>query len=295
MRQAKRRCSKRRGLYGRDQLEAAIRLLERGDTLLAINPDRLARDTADLLTIGKRVVEQGAVLKILDPAITFDGTDIMAEALLTLFGMIGRIEKHFIKERQRRGIEAAKAKGVYKARPRPLIRRRSVNSPNKGLVERRSLVVSGSAVPVSIGCSPVKMLRPHDPLAPGFTGAASFQARPKASRKVRSDPTTFAAISKVVTGPPECGAAATFALKLFGDLIRNAGLAGCDPANPVLRVVWARMDNLPRRKPHAPVVRVKNRPGAETERPCFVLIHRSCYAEVVTHHDQGTARRAAIV
>src|SRR5687768_2029922 len=76
--------------------------------LLAINPDRLARDTADLLTIGKRVVEHGAVLKIVDPAITFDGTDIMAEAMLTLFGMIGRIEKHFIKERQRRGIEAAK-------------------------------------------------------------------------------------------------------------------------------------------------------------------------------------------
>src|SRR5215212_9659215 len=104
-------------LDGRDQLEVALRLLERGDTLLAINPDRLARDTADLLTIGKRVVEQGAVLKIIDPAITFDGTDIMAEAMLTLFGMIGRIEKHFIKERQRRGIEAAKAKGVYRGRP----------------------------------------------------------------------------------------------------------------------------------------------------------------------------------
>src|SRR3954451_4052158 len=53
---------------------------------------RLARDTADLLTIG-------------------------GEAMLTLFGMIGRIEKHFIKERQRRGIEAAKAKGVYRGRP----------------------------------------------------------------------------------------------------------------------------------------------------------------------------------
>src|SRR5829696_840151 len=104
-------------LDGRDQLEAAIRLLERGDTLLAINPDRLARNTADLLTIGKRVVEQGAVLKVVDPAITFDGSDIMAEAMLTLFGMIGRIEKHFLKARQRRGIEAAKAKGVYRGRP----------------------------------------------------------------------------------------------------------------------------------------------------------------------------------
>jgi DNA invertase Pin-like site-specific DNA recombinase len=108
-------------LEGRDQLEAAIRLLDPGDELLALHPDRLARDTADLLTIGKRVVEKGAILRIDDPKIVFDGTDLMAEIMLTLFGMIGSVEKHFIKARQRRGIEAAKARGVYKGRP-PSIR-----------------------------------------------------------------------------------------------------------------------------------------------------------------------------
>jgi DNA invertase Pin-like site-specific DNA recombinase len=104
-------------LDGRDQLEAAIRLLDPGDALLALHPDRLARDTADLLTIGKRVIERKAVLRIHDPNITFDGTDMMAEVLLTLFGMIGMMEKHFIKARQRRGIEAAKLRDVYKGRP----------------------------------------------------------------------------------------------------------------------------------------------------------------------------------
>ncbi|SDD10777.1 Site-specific DNA recombinase [Sphingomonas sp. YR710] len=105
-------------LDGRDQLEAAIRLLEPGGTLLALHPDRLARDTGDLLTIGKRVVQKKAILKIHDPAITFDGSDMMGEILLTLFGMVGSIEKHFIRARQRRGIEAAKRRGgVYKGRP----------------------------------------------------------------------------------------------------------------------------------------------------------------------------------
>lgn len=104
-------------LDGRDQLEAAIRLLEPGDELLALHPDRLARDTADLLTIGKRVIEKKAVLRINDPTITLDGTDIMAEVMLTVFGMVGMMEKHFIKARQRRGIEAAKLKGAYKGRP----------------------------------------------------------------------------------------------------------------------------------------------------------------------------------
>lgn len=104
-------------LHGRDQLEAALRLLEPGDELLALHPDRLARDTGDLLTIGKRVIERGAALRIADPAIRFDGSDMMSEVMLTLFGMIGSVEKHFIKARQRRGIEAAKLKGVYKGRP----------------------------------------------------------------------------------------------------------------------------------------------------------------------------------
>ena len=104
-------------LDGRDQLEAAIRLLESGDELLALHPDRLARDTADLLTIGKRVIERGAILRIHDPTIRFDGTDMMAEIMLTLFGMIGSVEKHFIRARQRRGIDAAKLKGIYKGRP----------------------------------------------------------------------------------------------------------------------------------------------------------------------------------
>lgn len=105
-------------LNGRDQLEAAIRLLDAGDVLLALHPDRLARDTADLLSIGKRIVEKKAVLRIHDPAITFDGSDIMGEVMLTIFGMVGMIEKHFIRARQRRGIEAAKLRGdVYKGRP----------------------------------------------------------------------------------------------------------------------------------------------------------------------------------
>ena len=107
-------------LEGRDQLEAAIRLLDSGDTLLCLHPDRLARDTGDLLTIAKRVVAKGAILRIHDPKIIFDGSDIMAEMMLTLFGLIGSVEKHFIKARQRRGIEARKAKlgdEAYKGRP----------------------------------------------------------------------------------------------------------------------------------------------------------------------------------
>jgi DNA invertase Pin-like site-specific DNA recombinase len=104
-------------LQGRDQLETALRLLEPQDQLIALHPDRLARDTADLLNIGKRVIERKAVLRIHDPNIVLDGSDMMGEVMLTIFGLVGSVEKHFIRARQRRGIEAAKARNVYKGRP----------------------------------------------------------------------------------------------------------------------------------------------------------------------------------
>lgn len=104
-------------LVGRDQLESAIRLLEPGDVLMTLHPDRLARDTGDLLTIAKRVVGRKATLRIVDPAIEMSGEDFMAEVLLTCLGLVGSVEKYFLKARQRRGIEAARQRGVYKGRP----------------------------------------------------------------------------------------------------------------------------------------------------------------------------------
>lgn len=104
-------------LQGRDQLESLIRILEPGDEAIALHPDRWARDTADLLTIAKRIIEKKAILRIHDPHIVMDGSDIMGEIMLTVLGMVGMMEKHFIRARQMRGIEAAKAKGIYKGRP----------------------------------------------------------------------------------------------------------------------------------------------------------------------------------
>ncbi len=68
-------------LQGRDQLETMLRIIEPQDRILVLHPDRIARDTADLLTVAKRIVAAKAVLHIHDPAITFDGTDFMSGGL----------------------------------------------------------------------------------------------------------------------------------------------------------------------------------------------------------------------
>ena len=41
----------------------------------------------------------------------------MGRMVLTVLGMVAEMELGFIRDRQRAGIDAAKAKGVYKGRP----------------------------------------------------------------------------------------------------------------------------------------------------------------------------------
>ena len=57
-------------------------------------------------------------MQVLEPAIDTSGP--MGTMILTVLGMVSELELGFIKERQRAGIEAAKAKGVYKGRPNSL-------------------------------------------------------------------------------------------------------------------------------------------------------------------------------
>jgi DNA invertase Pin-like site-specific DNA recombinase len=52
---------------------------------------------------------------VLEPAINIGGP--MGRMVLTVLGMVVEMELGFIRDRQRAGIDAAKAKGVYKGRP----------------------------------------------------------------------------------------------------------------------------------------------------------------------------------
>ena len=57
---------------------------------------------------------KSAALRVLEPEI--DTSKPEGRIILTTLSMVAEMELTFIKERQRAGIEAAKAKGVYKGR-----------------------------------------------------------------------------------------------------------------------------------------------------------------------------------
>jgi DNA invertase Pin-like site-specific DNA recombinase len=100
---------------GRDELASIMDFIRPGDTLVVVKLDRLGRSTRDVLNLVHELEQRGANLRVLEPAINTGGP--MGRMVLTVLGMVAEMELGFIRDRQRTGIEAAKAKGVYKGRP----------------------------------------------------------------------------------------------------------------------------------------------------------------------------------
>ena len=99
----------------RRALEECLDWVREGDTLVVTRLDRLARSGRDLHDIiaqlsakqvGFRCVQQGAV----------DTTTSMGKLILGILGAVAEFETDIRKERQREGIERAKAAGIYKGR-----------------------------------------------------------------------------------------------------------------------------------------------------------------------------------
>jgi len=109
-----------RSRAGRSELETLLDFLQPGDVLTVVKLDRLGRSTRDVLNLVHDLEERGASLRVLEPEI--DTSKPEGRIILTTLAMVAEMELTFIKERQRAGIEAAKARGVYKGRKRSIDR-----------------------------------------------------------------------------------------------------------------------------------------------------------------------------
>jgi DNA invertase Pin-like site-specific DNA recombinase len=99
----------------RPQLKAALDYCREGDTLVVHALDRLARNTEDLLRIVRELNSKGVTVEFVKNNLTFKGGDDPTSVLLlTILGAVATMERALIRERQREGIDLARARGVYK-------------------------------------------------------------------------------------------------------------------------------------------------------------------------------------
>lgn len=100
---------------GRSELADALSFVREGDTLVVTRLDRLARSATDLHNIVKQLANKGVAFQCLQQG-GMDTTSSTGKLLLGVLASIAEFEADIRRERQREGIERAKAAGVYKGR-----------------------------------------------------------------------------------------------------------------------------------------------------------------------------------
>src|SRR4051812_116383 len=102
----------------RDVLDQCLGFLREGDVLMVSKPDRLARSTAELLTIEAGLTKRGIGLVVLSMGgERLDTRNPTSKLMLTILAGVACWEREIMLERQREGIARAKAEGRYRGRP----------------------------------------------------------------------------------------------------------------------------------------------------------------------------------
>ena len=102
----------------RDVLQTCLDFVREGDVLMVTKPDRLARSTAELLTIEADLSKRGVGLIVLSMGgERLDTRNPTSKLMLTILAGVATWEREIMLERQREGIAKAKAEGRYKGRP----------------------------------------------------------------------------------------------------------------------------------------------------------------------------------
>lgn len=98
----------------RPKFEEMMNFLREGDELIVSEFSRLARSTVDLLQIVETLTAKDVKVKSLKEQL--DTSTPQGKFMLTIFGAIAEFERELILQRQREGIQLAKAAGKYKGR-----------------------------------------------------------------------------------------------------------------------------------------------------------------------------------
>ena len=98
----------------RPQLRAMLDYVRDGDTLYVESISRLGRSTKDLLNIIDTLTDKNVTL--ISHKENIDTDTPAGKFMLTVFAALSQLEREQLKQRQREGIEIAKAQGKYTGR-----------------------------------------------------------------------------------------------------------------------------------------------------------------------------------
>ncbi len=99
----------------RPALQKMMDYVREGDSVIVESISRFARNTKDLLELTEEL--NSKQVQFISQKESIDTDTPAGKFMLTIFGAVAELEREYIRQRQREGIEIAKEKGKYKGRP----------------------------------------------------------------------------------------------------------------------------------------------------------------------------------
>jgi len=100
----------------RPELQSMLDFVRKGDTVIVESISRFARNTRDLLNLVDTLVIKG--VEFISQKEDIDTTSPAGKFMLTVFAAVSELERDYLLQRQKEGIEIAKQEGKYKGRKR---------------------------------------------------------------------------------------------------------------------------------------------------------------------------------
>lgn len=98
----------------RPKLQQLLSYVRKGDTVVVESISRFARNTRDLLALVEQLTEKE--VEFISQKEAIDTSTPTGKFMLTIFGAVAELEREYLLQRQREGIEIAKANDIYKGR-----------------------------------------------------------------------------------------------------------------------------------------------------------------------------------
>lgn len=100
----------------REELKRLLEVVKRGDVIVVADITRLARNLHDTVNLISRLEIQGVSVQCVKEGL--QTSNEMGKMLIHFLSIFSEMERNYIKERQRQGIEIARREGRIKGRPR---------------------------------------------------------------------------------------------------------------------------------------------------------------------------------
>lgn len=96
-------------------LQEMMNFVREGDSVVVESISRFARNTKDLLELAEQLSNKH--VQFISQKENIDTDTPAGKFMLTIFGAVAELEREYIRQRQREGIEIAKQQKKYKGRP----------------------------------------------------------------------------------------------------------------------------------------------------------------------------------